>query len=378
MSSAARCSLGIAALGAARTIRPARIGRQVGQRDVLADREVEQEAGALAVLGHQEDAVVDGVARRGDRDRLAVEARSRRPAARSMPKSDARQLGAAGADQAGQAEDLAAPDGEVDRLVGIGGGAHGRRSRAPRRPARARRRHVERSSGRGRSSGGSSRRGRSRLARARRPRAPSRSTTTRSAQRSTSCRRCEMKMTLTPSRLQLGDDLEQPRRSRRAVRLEVGSSMMTSRASSDSALAISTSCRWASDSSATGVSARNRRRAARAAASPARCSAGRSTSRSGPPMHRLAADEDIGGDVEIVEQVEFLVHEGDARRHRAVDGERRDARRRRCVIVPVVGATTPPRIFISVDLPAPFSPTRPITSPRSTARLTPSSAVTPG
>ena len=32
-------------------------------------------------------------------------------------------------------------------------------------------------------------------------------------------------------------------------------------------------------------------------------------------------------------------------------------------IGPALGAATPPRIFISVDLPAPFSPTRPITSP---------------
>ena len=37
-------------------------------------------------------------------------------------------------------------------------------------------------------------------------------------------------------------------------------------------------------------------------------------------------------------------------------------------IVPALGATTPPRIFISVDLPAPFSPTRPITSPRRDAQ----------
>ncbi len=45
---------------------------------------------------------------------------------------------------------------------------------------------------------------------------------------------------------------------------------------------------------------------------------------------------------------------------------------------PVVGGTTPPMIFISVDLPAPFSPTSPITSPGSTEKLTSSSATTPG
>ena len=47
-------------------------------------------------------------------------------------------------------------------------------------------------------------------------------------------------------------------------------------------------------------------------------------------------------------------------------------------IEPALGATTPPRIFISVDLPAPFSPTRPMTSPGATERLTSSRATTPG
>src|SRR5688572_972278 len=35
-------------------------------------------------------------------------------------------------------------------------------------------------------------------------------------------------------------------------------------------------------------------------------------------------------------------------------------------------------ILISVDLPAPFSPTRPCTSPENRSRLTPRSATTPG
>jgi hypothetical protein len=42
------------------------------------------------------------------------------------------------------------------------------------------------------------------------------------------------------------------------------------------------------------------------------------------------------------------------------------------------GATTPPRIFIRVDLPAPFSPTRPITSPAGRPCSKPASATTPG
>ena len=123
-----------------------------------------------------------------------------------------------------------------------------------------------------------------------------------------------MKMTLMPSALSAAITSSSLSVSA-SGRLEVGSSMMTSRALSDSALAISTICCWASDRSATGVSA--------AKSAPSRVSSGatllaapsRSISFSGPPKHRLAADEDVGGDVEIVEEIEFLMHEGDAGRH---------------------------------------------------------------
>src|SRR5262245_60989033 len=47
-------------------------------------------------------------------------------------------------------------------------------------------------------------------------------------------------------------------------------------------------------------------------------------------------------------------------------------------IVPASFDTAPLRIFMSVDLPAPFSPSSTCTSPRCTARSTPSSATTPG
>src|SRR3990172_8082576 len=47
-------------------------------------------------------------------------------------------------------------------------------------------------------------------------------------------------------------------------------------------------------------------------------------------------------------------------------------------IIPASIAIAPPRIFISVDFPAPFSPTRQWTSPGFSTRLTSSSAVTPG
>src|ERR1700761_7675831 len=45
---------------------------------------------------------------------------------------------------------------------------------------------------------------------------------------------------------------------------------------------------------------------------------------------------------------------------------------------PSSGVYSPPRIFIVVDLPAPFSPSRPCTVPACTPKLTSASARTPG
>ena len=43
-------------------------------------------------------------------------------------------------------------------------------------------------------------------------------------------------------------------------------------------------------------------------------------------LSRLAADVDVGADVEIVEEIELLMDEGDARAHRAANGQRRIGR----------------------------------------------------
>src|SRR4051812_21320258 len=59
-------------------------------------------------------------------------------------------------------------------------------------------------------------------------------------------------------------------------------------------------------------------------------------------------------------------------------GEENDSSRPSTSIVPESGFWTPYRIFISVDLPAPFSPTRACTVPRRTVTLTWSFAMTPG
>ena len=79
------------------------------------DREIQQQAALLAVLGDEVEAAVDGAARLGDLDRVAEQD----DFAADGPvdaEDGARELGAAGADQAGQPEDLAGAEGEVDRL----------------------------------------------------------------------------------------------------------------------------------------------------------------------------------------------------------------------------------------------------------------------
>ena len=106
-------------------------------------------------------------------------------------------------------------------------------------------------------------------------------------------------------------------------RLEVGSSRMTRRDWRLSALAISTICCSASDSRATGVVGEN--------VAPSR-------SRNGwtallqlvvvdqlqkAVLPRFAPDIDVRRDGQIVEEIEFLVDEGDTGRHRLGNGQRR-------------------------------------------------------
>ncbi len=89
---------------------------------------------------------------------------------------------------------------------------------------------------------------------------------------------------------------------------------------------------------------------------------------------RFAAQIDIGRDVERFGQIEFLMNQRNAGLLRVIDVLEAD-------VVPVetqrsfVGPfCTPARIFISVDLPAPFSPTTETTSPDATLSDTPAKA----
>ena len=116
-------------------------------------------------------------------------------------------------------------------------------------------------------------------------------------------------------------------------RAEVGSSMIRMRASSERALAISTSCcspMRRPPTRASGSSSMPRRaRSFRAAATMAR------RSRKRPARQRLAAEEDVGGDAELGDEVELLVDDGDARparrrgRRRSGPARRRSGSRRR-------------------------------------------------
>ena len=84
---------------------------QIERRDVGGDGEVDEDAVALAVLGEVDDATVDAVAIRADRERLAVE-RDRAGSSRPQPAHALDDLAAAGADQPGDPEDLAPAEGE--------------------------------------------------------------------------------------------------------------------------------------------------------------------------------------------------------------------------------------------------------------------------
>ncbi len=97
----------------------------------------------------------------------------------------------------------------------------------------------------------------------------------------------------------------------------------------------------------------------------------RSIMRIGVPssfLRRLAAEEDVGGDVLHAGEGEVLVDHLDAALAdlaRRVAAESAPSKR----IVPPSGLWMPVMIFISVDLPAPLSPTSATTSPASTLKV---------
>ena len=141
-------------------------------------------------------------------------------------------------------------------------------------------------------------------------RRPSRSTVTLSASSMTSSMRCEVKMIATPAAASWRTTLNSVSHSV-VDSAEVGSSIIRMRASSDSALAISTSCCSPTLSSATrlcgSMSMPSRRKSAvRRLRDPPPID-------DGPGDQRLASEEDIVGRGQFGNEIELLMNDRDAR-----------------------------------------------------------------
>ena len=88
----------------------------------------------------------------------------------------------------------------------------------------------------------------------------------------------------------------------------------------------------------------------------------------------LAAHEDVVANAQVRREAEFLVDDRDATVCAPPRSRRSRPSRRRGRSLRRSARSTPDRIFISVDLPAPFSPNSVVTLPRWMSKLTPLSA----
>ena len=206
---------------------------------------------------------------------------------------------------------------------------------------------------------------------------PSRSTSTRSAMRSTSSRWCETKTTAVPC-ARSSPMMPSSRSASRALRLDVGSSSTSTRASQLSALAISTSCRCAIGSAPQGVDGssssptcrsqpRARSRMAWRSMNPRR--AGSRPRKMDPATSRFSG--------RFSSWCTSAMPARAASRTPASFNGYSTPSAPATSSDPSLGCTTPERILRSVLFPAPFSPTIASTSPPRTSRLMPASAVTP-
>ena len=98
------------------------VAEEGGEGDVFADGHFGDEAGAAAVFGDEVDAVADGVLGAGDAERVVVEQDFALEHAVDAEEGLG-DFGAAGADEAGEAEDFTGGDVEGDGVAGLGGGA---------------------------------------------------------------------------------------------------------------------------------------------------------------------------------------------------------------------------------------------------------------
>src|ERR1044072_9492897 len=95
-----------------------RVAVERGQRHVLADGHVHDEAGCAAVFGDEIDTVLDGVLRRAYAQRSRIEHEARLDE-RVHTEDGLRGLAAPCADEPGEAQYLAAPHVELNLLVGV-------------------------------------------------------------------------------------------------------------------------------------------------------------------------------------------------------------------------------------------------------------------
>ncbi len=146
--------------------------------------------------------------------------------------------------------------------------------------------------------------------------------------------------------------------------------MIRMRLSTDSARAISTICCCPRRRSCTRVSGSIASSSSPISARAWRASSAKSTPprpRSSRPMKMLSRTLRLGARLSSWWMIEMP-------RPRASAAEAKATRSPSSSMLPEVGATTPDRIFISVDLPAPFSPNSVVTLPRWMSKFTPRSA----
>ncbi|MDT4834798.1 hypothetical protein FQZ97_684480 [compost metagenome] len=153
---------------------------------------------------------------------------------------------------------------------------------------------------------------------------------------------------------------------------DVGSSMIRMRLLTDRARAISTICCCPRRRSSTKVSGSIASSSSAISARVRLASSAKSTPvapRNSRPMKTLSRTERFGARLSSWWMIEMP-------RSRASAADARTTGTPSSTMSPDVGVTTPERIFISVDLPAPFSPNSVVTCPRWMSKFTPLSACT--
>ena len=336
-------------------------------------RHLQHEPLALAVGGDEGDAVADRVLRPAVA-RPCGRATSIVPCALSQAEDRLEQLAAARTDEAREADDLARARrrGRPSRAR-PGSTAGGPRSTGPGvRRARAPAGRVPRRA-RGRPSARSAAAGRTRRAGPPPTVCPSRRTVTRSASSKISLSRCETKITATPS--------SRRRRTTREQRLDLVVGERARRLVEDQDPRVDREGPCDLDHLLlVGPQPPDRQRRVEVEAEPRRaprgaCGACRRQSMKPRARDHPVAEEHVLGDREVGRERRLLGHGRDSAAAAPPSGCGRCIGVPPSMIAPLSGCTCPERIFSSVDLPEPFSPTSTCTSPGRTCEVRPAQCV---